>query len=439
MPVLNTFNRTAIDALQASADGKRQYFNDPKTPGLQLVVTEQGSKSFYLYRRINRRPKRKFLGKYPAMTPEIARRRATTLLGKLSLGIDIEAEEHQENSRKITLSEAYIAFKRIRSRLRPSTLVGYTQIVEKGFTTWKNRPLVSITKQMVSDRHREMTDKNGPAYADGAMRFLRALMNFANAHYEGPDGTPLLTDNPVRRLSQTRQWNRVKRRSTVLKVDHLKPWFTAVLALKQEPTPKDVIESQANLVADYLLLLICTGLRRSEAAGLTWNAIDFGNKTFTIQETKNGESHTLPMSDYVQELLEARQRIIDGRFVFPGPSKRGFLIEPRPQMKKVTAASGVTFVLHDLRRTFVTVADALDLSSYALKRLINHKMSGDVTAGYVISDVERLRSPMQRITDFLLEKAGIRPKPKTGRDRESSQTAAETIAQPESRLLDGST
>ena len=33
------------------------------------------------------------------------------------------------------------------------------------------------------------------------------------------------------------------------------------------------------------------------------------------------------------------------------------------------------------------------------KRLVNHSMSGDVTAGYIVPDVERLRKPMQRISD----------------------------------------
>ena len=39
---------------------------------------------------------------------------------------------------------------------------------------------------------------------------------------------------------------------------------------------------------------------------------------------------------------------------------------------------------------------------YALKRLLNHKMTHDVTAGYIMRDVERLRKPMQRISDYLI-------------------------------------
>jgi predicted DNA-binding protein len=75
-------------------------------------------------------------------------------------------------------------------------------------------------------------------------------------------------------------------------------------------------------------------------------------------------------------------------------------------MATVIERSGVTFTTHDLRRTFATVADSLDIPGYAVKALLNHKTGADVTVGYIIADVERLRGPMQRITDYLL-RAGV--------------------------------
>ncbi len=33
-------------------------------------------------------------------------------------------------------------------------------------------------------------------------------------------------------------------------------------------------------------------------------------------------------------------------------------------------------------------------------------MTNDVTAGYIVTDVERLRDPMQEITDYILKAAG---------------------------------
>jgi hypothetical protein len=56
---------------------------------------------------------------------------------------------------------------------------------------------------------------------------------------------------------------------------------------------------------------------------------------------------------------------------------------------------------HDLRRTFITVAESLDIFLYAINRLAHHKFSHDVTARYIAFDVERLRHPMSHITNTL--------------------------------------
>jgi len=47
------------------------------------------------------------------------------------------------------------------------------------------------------------------------------------------------------------------------------------------------------------------------------------------------------------------------------------------------------------RRTFVTVAESIDLQRYAIKRMVNHKMQRDVTAGQIVADVMHLRQPVR--------------------------------------------
>ena len=68
----------------------------------------------------------------------------------------------------------------------------------------------------------------------------------------------------------------------------------------------------------------------------------------------------------------------------------------------------VAFTVHDLRRTFITIAESLDIPAYALKRLLNHATGADVTAGYIVASTERLREPMQKITDYVLKAAGLK-------------------------------
>ena len=155
---------------------------------------------------------------------------------------------------------------------------------------------------------------------------------------------------------------------------------------------------------DYLLLILFTGLRRTEAASLPWSQVDFDERSLTVVDTKNGETHVLPLTDFLFDLLKQRRALTDSPFVFPGTGKTSYINNHNKPMAKVVERSGVAFTLHDLRRTFITIAESLDISAYALKRLLNHKMTNDVTAGYIITDVERLREPMHRITEFFVWK-----------------------------------
>ena len=58
---------------------------------------------------------------------------------------------------------------------------------------------------------------------------------------------------------------------------------------------------------------------------------------------------------------------------------------------------------HDLRRTFITVAESSDISPIALKALVNHSLGKDVTSGYVVMTVDRLREPAQKVCDRMAE------------------------------------
>ena len=236
------------------------------------------------------------------------------------------------------------------------------------------------------------------------MRFLRALFNFAAGQYEDSKGQTLIPDNPVKRLSQTRAWYRVERRQTVIKPHELEPWFQAIMNLKN-----DAISQNRETIRDYLLLVLFTGLRREEAASMTWDNVDLQAKTLKVTDTKNHLDHTLPLSNFLYDLLEQRKANAVNDYVFQRSDGQGHITEQRKQMAKVIKESGVTFTIHDLRRTFMTIAESLDISAYAVKRLVNHKMNNDITAGYIIADVERLRVPMQKITDYILKCAGVKP------------------------------
>jgi len=203
---------------------------------------------------------------------------------------------------------------------------------------------------------------------------LRAIFNFAANQYQGEDGQSIVGTNPVKFLSHARSWYRVERRQTVIKRHQLVDWQEGLARLSESYSA-----AQAMLWQDYFLLILLTGMRRTEAASIRWEDVDMKARAFILRDTKNRDSHTLPMSDAIYSLFERRQQVACNPFVFPADSGSGHLTEPRKAMLKVVELSGVTFTVHDLRRTFITTAESLDIAAYALKRLLNHKTGNDVT------------------------------------------------------------
>lgn len=376
--------------------GQKRYYDD-SLKGFGVRVTSGGSKSFFIEKRVGTKLRRMTLGHYPALTVEQARNEAQKVLGKIAMGVDPIAEKKEAQVRSVTLEQVFSDYIKARKNLKPRTLQDYHCVLKQAVPDWLDKPLISITKDMITKRHTTYGEKS-QARANLVMRLLRAIFNFGAGQYEDAKGKALIAENPVKRLSHTRAWYRVERRQTIIKAHELPVWYHAVAALSDER-----ITGKSDIIRDYLLLLLFTGLRRQEAARLRWSQVDLTARTLTIVDTKNHENHILPLSDFLFELLSNRKQKATSNYVFPGEGKGGYLVEPRKVMAKVINSSGINFSLHDLRRTFITVAESLDIPAYALKRLLNHKMSNDVTAGYIIIDVERLRRPMQQITDYLLK------------------------------------
>ncbi|MDI6798017.1 MAG: tyrosine-type recombinase/integrase, partial [Desulfatibacillaceae bacterium] len=139
---------------------------------------------------------------------------------------------------------------------------------------------------------------------------------------------------------------------------------------------------------------------------LTWRDVDLDAKILTVTDTKNHLTHKLPLPDYLFDLLLERKEK-SGKYVLSGPDGTRFSAF-RYAQARIKALTGIEVSPHDLRRTFATAASRLSISAYAVKMLLNHKGSNDVTGGYIQLTVEDLREPMQRICDFFLTKGGLR-------------------------------
>ena len=373
------------------ANGKatQAFYRDSTITGFGLRVTTQGAKSFIVEKRISGKVKRITLGRYGNLTVEQAKKEAMKVLGEVASGRDPLAEKKQANLEATTLKETFEDYLKTRKDLKAGTVHDYTRSINWACQDWLNRPLTEISKDMVEMRHRDLGSRSH-ARANNAMRVLRALFNHARNKYDDAQGNPIILVNPVDRLSRNRAWYKIERRQTLIKPHQLKDWYEATLQLNNITT------------RDYLHFLLFTGLRRSEAGRLEWSEVDFKDRTVTFLETKNHRIHTLPFSPFLEELLQRRFDERTSPFVFPSNAACGYPTEPRTAVERVADLSGVSFTLHDLRRTFITIAESLDIPGYALKSLLNHKNPNDVTAGYIVLSVDRLREPMNRIATFIL-------------------------------------
>ncbi|GAA6169755.1 tyrosine-type recombinase/integrase [Sessilibacter corallicola] len=379
---------------EPSETGKatQTFYRDDVLSGFGLRVGSGGTKSFFVERRVNGRVKRISIGKFGHITPQQARIKAQEMLGEIAMGDDPSIKRKAIYEKSITLQQAFDDYVKTRNNLKTGTLQNYTKCLEGCLSDWLNKRLIDISKEMVEQRHRKI-GRSAPARANNTMRVLRAVFNHAISKYEDSQGNPLFHVNPVLRLSQGRSWYTVERRQTVIAAHELKKFYEATEQLS------------VDVSRDFIQFLLFTGLRKMEAATITWQQVDFNAKTMTFPETKNGKTHVLPLTDFLEELLRHRKEQSKGsEWVFPSPVDNSHLREPRSAVRFISEYMGRPFTLHDLRRTFITIAESLDIPAYALKQLINHHNPNDVTAGYIVAGVERIRVPMNEVSAFILSK-----------------------------------
>lgn len=381
---------------------RKEYFDDT-IKGLTLRITKTGIKTFSVMKRVNGKMVRTTLGRYPTLTIKQARVKAIAVLNIINDGISPKEQENEQKLKGLTLKQVLDNYITSRgTNLKENTANNYRGTFDGYLKDWGDKDLLNITRNMVEERHRKITEQS-PTRANTTMRLLRALFNYAMGEYIDSKGIPIVLHNPTQVLSHIKAWNREKPKRTIIKSHELSVWWRAVNELPAHELNAK-LPNHSETAKDFLIFVLLTGLRRREASTLKWSDIDFQEQSLTIENTKNYETHTLPITDYLMKLLNRRKNSTDSIFVFEGNDPTKPMNDPKKQVAKVRVISGLYFNIHDLRRTFITIAESLDIQAYTLKRLINHKDSRDVTAtSYLImDDIGRLRKPMEKISNYIL-------------------------------------
>jgi integrase len=393
MPRLK-ITKANVKEIVKPVSGQVDYF-DTELSGFGVRATKE-TLTFFVRSRQRGTNKKPFIpiGVFGLFTTEQARAVAKEYLQRLAAGDDPHPDR-QKQLFTLTVEDLHRQYMSTKKTLAPATIRQYTAWMENHFKDWLTLPADTITGSMVLDRLEQMEITNGKSQAINAVKLLRSLFRFGLALHPG-----VIHRNPVDGVREVRErdWAKKKRRTTFIKPEDLPIWFKAVNAYEN---PKG---------RDYMLLLLYTGLRRNEAARLKWSDIDFKRKSFTFTpEKKRGEKPeddqvTMPMSEQLYKLLLKRRAAgYENEYIFPGKHPSPFLSNPDNYKRDIIAATGVQFCFHDLRRTFITIAESLDVPHYSLKALLNHSMGNDVTGGYIQITTERLREPMQKIADRITE------------------------------------
>lgn len=364
------------------------------------------------------------IGKTSVWSLSQARKEAQKILLELSQGINRnkehkkkKAEEALKQARSITLRQALAKYVEL-NPIKDSTKREYRLVIEREFRDWLDKPITSITKDLVVKRYLSIISNIkagntaskgktntkdeyiGIGEANHAKRILSAVLGYFVGDVGDPeDPTAVLTSNPVKFLHKKKLVKPLKSRTRKLTGSERRKIVEECSHVRHPEYKKDGAGLSVN-EADFTVLLLLLACRRGELVKLKWEDIQFAEDkydvgTVTFTDTKNGEDHTLAITPVVNNILKARKAENKGKSDWVFPSKQhnkldkhiscGKLVE---NVAKKLEIKGLT--AHVLRRTTANVANDLGFDMTTIKKLLNHSAAGVTEIHYVQSHKKRL-------------------------------------------------
>lgn len=233
-------------------------------------------------------------------------------------------------------------------------------------------------------------------------------------HAEISDESPVTADRAVQTVQACLNWH-VRRRNipasfkdiaelvdfngSESREDHIRPSELAQFAAATADRP---VKWRCAL---WLMLL--TGSRSSsEALSLRWSDVRLDVGEIVYPETKNGSSHTLPITPAVRAILETLPRTSE--WVFPRRRGDGPALDARKQFKRIRSAGFVDHITpHALRHTARTMMETkLRIPQPTVDAVLNHSTAG-MAGTYTHVTLDDMREALVELEAYVLEQAGI--------------------------------
>lgn len=385
-----SFTKPQLEALAEPAPGERVIYHDThkNAAGLQLRVTSN-SKTFFIQKRVDGKPERVTIGKFPDYSIENARKEAARLSALIAEGINPNTDARALKT-ETTLQDLFDEFLKHRRNKRGAFLSEKTKRSYRYdfglyLGKWSKRKLSQFKDTDFGKLHAEI-GKEHPTTANRVIALASSLFGYAAEKKLFKGANPA---HGIKKFHETK-------RDRFLQSDELPAFFSA---LAEEPN---------DTLRDYFFISLLTGARRSNVQEMQWRQINFDRAEWRIPTTKNGEPQTVTLSAEALEILRNRKGC-DAVWVFPGTGATGHLVEPKKAWRRVLDRAGIDDLrIHDLRRTLGSWQAKTGASLAIVGKSLNHK-SPSTTAIYARLDLDPVRESVDRATGAILAAAGVKP------------------------------
>ena len=131
---------------------------------------------------------------------------------------------------------------------------------------------------------------------------------------------------------------------------------------------------QGGLFAPVFKLLILTGQRRNEVAGMEWRELDLPGMLWKLPRgrVKNDSGHEVPLSDPAIAIIDGVPRVSGRELLFTTTGNTPISGFSKAKLE-IDEASGVEdWTIHDLRRTVASGMARLGVSLPVIEKILNH-------------------------------------------------------------------
>ena len=172
------FTINTLRSLPLPKANSRSYYYDIKTPGLEIMIFPSGTKTFFLYKRVNGKPEKIKLGRFPEMPPEQARKQAYEDINLIAKGINPNKKK-KELRDEGNFAELFVKYLEEHAKIRKRSWKENLGMYNRYLCPLDNRKLSTISRSDLEKLHNNIKMNAGLYAANRTLTLLKTMFNKA--------------------------------------------------------------------------------------------------------------------------------------------------------------------------------------------------------------------------------------------------------------------